>query len=112
MEANGRERRRYVRLRLDLPMHLQWITKNGIVSSKSCNSSNVSAGGVYYKSKKELPLDTDAMIVFNLPVNDLANFRILRTRGKVIRVEKSETDKKGIVLEFLGELKFSAIYND
>jgi hypothetical protein len=93
-------------------MHLQWINKDGLVSNKSCNSVNVSAGGVYYKNCKSLPLDTDAMIVFKLPANDFVNFRILRTRGKVVRVEKSETDDNGIALKFSGELKFAAIYND
>jgi hypothetical protein len=112
MEENSRERRKHSRLRLDLPMHLQWVDKKGIVSSKSCNSLNVSAGGVYYKSKEELPLDTDATVVFSLPVNDLVNFRVLRTMGKVVRVEKSGTDRNGIALEFLGELKFSTVYND
>ncbi|MDD5455171.1 MAG: PilZ domain-containing protein [Candidatus Ratteibacteria bacterium] len=114
MEENFQERRKHARLHLALPMYLQWVNKDGIVANENCNSLNVSAGGVYYKSQEGLPLDTDTMVVFNLPLNDLVNFRILRTRGKVIRVEQPETDKnkKGIALKFLGELKFSAIYND
>lgn len=112
MEENYQERRKHARLQLALPMHLQWVNGEGIVSNKSCDSVNVSTGGVYYKSKREIPLDTDATVVFNLPVNDLVNFRILRARGKVVRVEKSETDDNGIALEFLGELKFSTVYNN
>ncbi len=112
MQESFKERRKHARLSLALPMYLQWVNKDGIMSSKNCNSLNVSAGGVYYKSEEELPLDTDATVVFNLPVNDLVDFRVLRAQGKVVRVEKSKTDHKGIALEFLGELKFSTIYNN
>jgi c-di-GMP-binding flagellar brake protein YcgR len=112
MEENPQERRKHVRLNLTLPMHLQWVNEEGVVSNKSCDSVNVSTGGVYYKSNKEIPLNMDATVIFNLPVNDLVNFRVLRTRGKVVRVEKSEKDAYGVALEFLGELKFSTVYND
>ncbi len=112
MEENLRERRKHARLNLTLPMHLQWIKGEGVISQKSCDSVNISAGGVYYKSNKKVPLDADALIIFNLPVNDLVNFRVLRARGTVIRVEKSEKDMHGIALKFLGELKFATIYND
>ncbi len=112
MDENPQERRKHARLHLTLPMHLQWINEDGVISHKSCDSINISTSGVYYKSNKEIPLNTDTTVIFNLPANDLVNFRVLRTRGKVVRVEKSEKDAHGVALEFLGDLKFSTIYND
>jgi len=106
------ERRKHTRLSLALPMHLQWVNEEGVISHKSCDSVNISAGGVYYKSNKKVPLDTDVLVVFNLPANYLVNLRVLRTRGRVVRLEKTKKNSYGVALKFLSELKFSTVYND
>jgi len=91
-------------------MQVQWVNEEGRMFSESCKSVNVSTSGVYYNSREGLPLETDATITFELPFNNLVNLRILRTQGKVVRIEEVETEKKGIALKFIEELKFSTPY--
>ncbi len=110
MKQNFCERRKHARLLLSLPMQVQWINEEGRMFIESCKSVNVSTSGVYYKSREELPLGTEGTVTFNLTLNGLASSRILRTRGRVVRIEEAETEKKGIALKFLEELKFSTSY--
>ena len=112
MKQNFQERRKRVRLLLSLPIKVQWADKEGLMFSEDCKSVNVSTSGVYYKSQEGLPLKTDTTVTFGLPSNSVADFGILRTRGKVVRIEEAETEKKGIALKFLEELKFSTSYNN
>lgn len=110
VNQNFQERRKRARLSLSLPMQVQWINKEGVMFSENCKSVNVSTDGVYYESSEKLPLETDATVTFDLPFDSLANLRILRTRGRVVRIEKAETEKRGIALKFMEELKFSTPY--
>lgn len=112
MKQDFCERRKHARLLLSLPMQVQWVNEEGTISKENCKSVNVSAGGVYYKSREEIPLDTNATVIFNLTLNGLANSRMLRIRGRVVRVEEGDMEKKGIALKFLEELKFSTSYNN
>jgi c-di-GMP-binding flagellar brake protein YcgR len=108
MKQNFQERRKHSRLLLSLPMQIQWANEKGMTFIESCKSTNVSTGGVYYKSREGLPLETDAIVTFDLPFS----FKMLRTRGKVVRIEGVETEEKGIALKFLEELKFSTPYTN
>ena len=112
MKQNFQERRKHDRFLLSLPVQVQWINEKGMMFSENCKSVNVSTDGVYYKSSKGLPLETDTTVTLDLPFNSLTNLRILRTRGKVVRIEKAETEKRGIALKFMEELKFSTPYNN
>ena len=107
------ERRKHKRLLLTLPMQVQWVHEDGRVFSETCKSINISTGGVYYKSREVIPLGTDTIVALDLPFTiGVTDSGIIRTRGRVIRVDNGEKKKKGIALRFLEELKFSTFYNN
>ena len=109
-----RERRKHGRVLLSLPMKVQWTSEEGVMSSEDCKSINISTGGVYCKTLRELPVDIDATVTFDLPIEeaDDSNVRMLRTRGRVVRIENTSVEEKCLALKFLDELKFSSSYND
>lgn len=110
-KMNSVQRRKHARLLLALPMRVQWVNDEGRIFNEICRSVNISTGGVYYKSREYLPIGTDTNVILDLPLNNnVSDFGILSTRGRVVRVEEIEMRDKGIALRFLEELKFSTSY--
>lgn len=112
MTEKFKERRKHSRLLLSLPMRLQWVNEEGNILNKTYNSVNISTGGVYYRSEEKIPLGTDTIVTFDLPSNELVALRVLKTRGKVIRIEDDGSEQKGIALQFVDDLRFSTLYNN
>lgn len=105
------ERRKHPRLLLSLPMQIQGVNEVGERFSEMCESVNISTGGVYYRSFQKLSPGVEATVTFDLPFNNVGNFRILKTRGRVLRVEEGSGEEKGVALKFVEELKFFTRYN-
>ena len=111
VKQNSYEKRRSPRLLLSLPMHIQGVNEVGERFNERCESINMSTGGVYYEGLQKPSQETEAIVTFDLPFDNVGNFRILKTRGRVIRVEKGTGVEKGIALKFLEELRFFTPYN-
>ena len=108
LRAGSFEKRAYPRLLLSLPLQIQGIGEQGKQISERCECIDISRGGVCYKGLRELPLGMEMMVTFDLSLDNIEEFKTLRTRGRVVRVEGNSEKEKEIALQFVEELHFLA----
>ena len=93
------ERRKMERFSLELPTCLLVTNESKKPESIELVSSNVCAGGAFYKTEKPLPLGTELRIDFIIPLDKFKNLEGKRSRievlGSVIR-----TDQQGMAICF------------
>ena len=82
-------------------MQVQGVNENGEKFSERSESFNIGTGGVYYKTLQKLFPGTEATVTFDLPFDNVGNFRILKTRGRVVRIDKNQGEGKGIGIRTL-----------
>ena len=95
------------RFSLELPTCLLVTNKNEKPESIELVTSNVCAGGAFYKTKKPLPPETELQIDLIIPFDKLKNMEGKRSRlevlGSVIR-----TEKQGMAVRFDKKHKISS----
>ena len=100
------ERRGNARLLLSLPMEIQQVNEHGEKVSQECESIDISREDVCFRGAQKLSPGADITVTFYLPFDNGGHFRILKTRGRVVRVRENSGEEKETALKFVEELKF------
>ena len=84
------EKRKMERFSLELPARLTWTGKDKKHESLEQLTSNICAGGAFFKTQKPLPIGTDVKINIILPLDKFKNAKLKRSyinvSGSVIRI--------------------------
>jgi len=103
------ERRTLERFSLELPTWLFITNKNEKLDSIELVTSNVCAGGAFYKTENPLPSGFELRLDIIIPLDRLKNLKGKRSRievlGSVIR-----TEKQGMAVCFDKKYKISAYH--
>jgi len=93
------ERRKMERFSLELPAKLMWSFKDRMHESLELMTSNICAGGAFFKTQKPLSMGTDVkvnLILYLDKIQKRGNKRsLIDVSGSVIR-----TDNKGMAICF------------
>jgi len=107
----SRERRRYNRLILSLPV--KYVVEKGNKDYCLGVLKNISLGGLYFECPPPVMLETGQIlhlsIAATLPSLDLQDTSHLSARGEVVRLEPPLLSDRncGVAVRFLDELNFS-----
>ena len=100
------EKRKMERFSLELPARLTWSGKDKRHESMEQLTSNICAGGAFFKTQKPLLIGTDLKIIITLPLKKYKNIKskisYIRVSGSVIRM-----DQQGMAIRFDKKYKIS-----
>ena len=86
------EKRKMERFSLELPARFTWTGKDKKHESLEQLTSNICAGGAFFKTQKPLPIETDVKINIILPLDKFKNAKLKRSyinvSGSVIRIDQ------------------------
>ena len=86
------EKRKMERFSLELPARFTWTGKDKKHESLEQLTSNICAGGAFFKTQKPLPIGTDVKINIILPLDKFKNAKLKRSyinvSGSVIRIDQ------------------------
>jgi len=96
---NESDRRKMERFDLELSAKLTWTGKDEEHESIELMTSNICAGGAFFKTNKQLTVGTDLKLVVILLLNKFKNVKdkisLIDVSGSVIR-----TDQQGMAICF------------
>lgn len=102
------EKRQMERFSLVLPATIYWINEDKKRHSLKQTTSNISAGGAFFKTQQPLSVGTDVKINIVLPLDKLKNKRFkgsyINVSGTVIRI-----DQQGMAIRFAEKFQISPI---
>ena len=102
------EKRKMERFSLELPARLTWTGKDKKHESMEQLTSNICAGGAFFKTQKPLSIGTELKINITLPLDKFKNIKAKRSyisvSGSVIRIDQQGMaicfDKKYKILPY------------
>jgi len=104
------DRRKQERFNLIVPTRLVLTNNEQDSEVIEINTSNISAGGVYFKTQQSIPEGTQVSMSFVLPIEKLARVlganSFVKIKGRVVRV-----DMEGVAVSFKGDYKIMPYRN-
>ena len=95
------DRRKMERFQLELPAKLTWLGKEKEGKSVKLLTSNICAGGAFFKTNKTFPIRTDVKLEVILPLEKFKHLKsYVDVIGSVIR-----KDQQGIAICFYKKYK-------
>lgn len=89
--ATGAERRRHRRFDLSLPVKVR--VKTQVAAQVTTSTKDISARGIYFTISEDLDIGSELECVLTLPPELCQGNTIqVRCRGKIVRVERPDTD--------------------